>query len=45
MLGVDCAYDGFDARALALWGGGLAVGLAGFGHGCLVLFGIVCLEG
>jgi hypothetical protein len=26
------AYDGLDARALALWSGGLGLGLAGFGH-------------
>ena len=32
MMGLDCAYDGLDARALALRGAGLALGLAGFGH-------------
>ena len=37
MLGVKCAYDGLDARALALGSAGLGVGLglARFGHGVL----------
>lgn len=33
MLGLDCAYDGLDARALAFWGAELGLGLAGFSHG------------
>ena len=37
MLGAVCAYDGLDARALALGSAGLALGLAGFCHICLVL--------
>jgi hypothetical protein len=32
MMGVKGAYDGLDARALALWAAGLGSGLAGFGH-------------